>query len=442
MWQRLESLFIAFIVLLLIIFYLGLGIWVFAGLLLVSTTALVLLIDMDLHRIGTIVSPLVIRSATAWEISAIPMFIWMGEIMLRTDISNRLFRGLAPLTYYLPGRLLHTNIAGSALFAAVSGSSAATTASVGKITMTELGKRNYAQSLTYGSLAGAGSLGLLIPPSIVMIVYGVLAEVSIARLFAAGVVPGLMLAGFYAVYVGSVCIARPKMVPADEIRPGWREMALGLWNLLPIAVLIIAVLGSIYSGIATPSEAAAVGVVTTLFLTLVTRQFRFEMFFASLISAVQTSCMIAIILIAASFLSTAMGFLHVPQDVATAIGRLDLTPLQLIAILGVFYVILGMFLEGISITVMSLPITLPLVISSGFDPIWFGVFLVIMVELAQITPPIGFNLFIIQGLTDTPIMRVALYAAPFFAIMCFGAALITLFPQIALTLPELLFARQ
>ncbi len=437
-----ESLFIAFIVLLLIIFYLGLGIWVFAGLLLVSTTALVLLIDMDLHRIGTIVAPLVIRSATAWEISAIPMFIWMGEIMLRTDIADRLFRGLAPLTYYLPGRLLHTNIAGSALFAAVSGSSAATTASVGKITMTELGKRNYAESLTYGSLAGAGSLGLLIPPSIVMIVYGVLAEVSIARLFAAGVVPGLMLAAFYAVYVGAVCSARPKMVPADEIRPGWREMAIGVWNLLPIAILIFAVLGSIYSGIATPSEAAAVGVATTLMLTLVTRQFRLEMFFKSLLSAVQTSCMIAIILIAASVLSTAMGFLHVPQDVAAAIGRLDLTPFQLITILGVFYVILGMFLEGISITVMSLPITLPLVISSGFDPIWFGVFLVIMVELAQITPPIGFNLFIIQGLTNTPIMRVALYAAPFFVLMCCGAALITIFPEIALALPELLFARQ
>jgi len=438
----LESLFIAFIVLLLIIFYLGLGIWVFAGLLLVSVTALVLLVDMDLHRIGTIVSPLVIRSATAWEISAIPMFIWMGEIMLRTDISNRLFRGLAPLTYYLPGRLLHTNIAGSALFAAVSGSSAATTASVGKITMTELSKRNYAHSLTYGSLAGAGSLGLLIPPSIVMIVYGVLAEVSIARLFAAGVVPGLMLAVFYAIYVGLVCIARPQMVPADEVRPGWREIAFGLWNLLPIAILIVAVLGSIYSGIATPSEAAAVGVVTTLLLTLVTRQFRLQMFFGILISAVQTSCIIAIILIAASFLSTAMGFLHVPQDVATAIGRLDLTPFQLIAILGGFYVILGMFLEGISITVMCLPITLSLVISSGFDPIWFGVFLVIMVVLAQITPPIGFNLFIIQGLTNPPIMRVALYAAPFFALMCFGAALITIFPEIALTLPELLFARQ
>jgi tripartite ATP-independent transporter DctM subunit len=434
-----ESLFIAFIVLLLVIFYLGLGVWVFAGLLLVSTTALVLLVDMDLHRIGTIMSPLVIRSSTAWELSAIPMFIWMGEIMLRTDISDRLFKGLSPLTYHLPGRLLHTNIAGSALFAAVSGSSAATTATVGKITMSELSKRNYAKSLVYGSLAGAGSLGLLIPPSIVMIVYGVLAEVSVARLFAAGVFPGLMLAGLYALYVGTVSLAQPDMVPAEEDPPGWRDMVLGLWNLIPIAILIFIVLGSIYSGIATPSEAAAVGVVTTIALTLLTGQFGFKLAVESIISSVQTSCMIAVILIAAGFLSTAMGFLHVPQDVATAIASFDLTPYQLIAVLAVFYVILGMFLEGISITVMSLPITLPLIISAGFDPIWFGVFLVIMVELAQITPPIGFNLFIIQGLTNTPILRVALYAAPFFVLMCIGAALITVFPEIALWLPQVLF---
>jgi len=434
-----ESLFIAFIVLLLVIFYLGLGVWVFAGLLLVSTTALVLLVDMDLHRIGTIMSPLVIRSSTAWELSAIPMFIWMGEIMLRTDISDRLFKGLSPLTYYLPGRLLHTNIAGSALFAAVSGSSAATTATVGKITMSELSKRNYAKSLVYGSLAGAGSLGLLIPPSIVMIVYGVLAEVSVARLFAAGVFPGLMLAGLYALYVGTVSLAQPDMVPAEEDPPGWRDMVLGLWTLIPIAILIFIVLGSIYSGIATPSEAAAVGVVTTIALTLLTGQFGFKLAVESIISSVQTSCMIAVILIAAGFLSTAMGFLHVPQDVATAIASFDLTPYQLIAVLAVFYVILGMFLEGISITVMSLPITLPLIISAGFDPIWFGVFLVIMVELAQITPPIGFNLFIIQGLTNTPILRVALYAAPFFVLMCIGAALITVFPEIALWLPQVLF---
>ncbi|MCY4302065.1 MAG: TRAP transporter large permease subunit [Aestuariivita sp.] len=437
-----DSLFVAFVVLLFVILFLGLGVWVFAGLLLVSTTALVLLIDMDLHRIGTIISPLIIRSSTTWELSAIPMFIWMGEIMLRTDISDRLFRGLSPLTYYFPGRLLHTNIAGSALFAAVSGSSAATTATVGKITMTELGKRGYAKSLTYGSLAGAGSLGLLIPPSIVMIVYGVLAEVSIARLFAAGVLPGLMLAGLYAVYVGVIALIWPKLVSTDDVPPSLGDIAQGIWNLVPISILIFVVLGSIYSGIATPSEAAAVGVMTTLGLTLVTGQFRFDMFFGSLIASVQTGCMICIILISASFLSTAMGFLHVPQDVATAIGAFDLTSLQLIGILAIFYVILGMFLEGISITVMSLPITLPLVVAAGFDPIWFGIFLVIMVELAQITPPIGFNLFIIQGLTGTPIMRVALYAAPFFVLMCMGAFIITIFPQIALWLPELLFARR
>ncbi len=434
-----ESLFVAFIILLLVMFYLGLGVWVFAGLLLVSTTGLALLIDMPLDRIGKIMAPLTIRSATSWEISAIPMFIWMGELMLRTDMSNRLFRGLSPLTYHLPGRLLHTNIAGSALFAAISGSSAATTATVGKITLSELGERGYSKSLSLGSLAGAGSLGLLIPPSIVMIVYGVLAEVSIARLFAAGVVPGIMIAGLYASYVMFVSVLKPSVAPPDRDKPGLKDAAIGLLNLIPIAILIFIVLGSIYSGLATPSEAAAVGVVATLFMTVVTGQMTKDVFFSTLISAVQTSCMIAVILIAAAFLSTAMGFLHVPQDVAKAIGAMNLSPYALIAILAVFYILLGMFLEGISITVMSLPITLPLILAAGFDPIWFGIFLVLMVELAQITPPVGFNLFIIQGLTGTPIMKVALAALPFFVLMCGGVVLITLFPEIALWLPDTLF---
>ncbi|MBT8414590.1 MAG: TRAP transporter large permease subunit [Boseongicola sp.] len=434
-----ESLFVAFVILLLVMFFLGLGVWVFAGLLLVSTVGLVFLIDMPLDRIGKIMSPLVIRSATSWEISAIPMFIWMGEIMLRTDMSDRLFRGLSPLTYHLPGRLLHTNIMGSALFAAISGSSAATTATVGKITLAELEKRNYSKMLAFGSLAGAGSLGLLIPPSIVMIVYGVLAEVSISRLFAAGVIPGLMIASLYAGYVMVVSLMNPEVAPPDREKPGLREMGKGLIDLIPIAILIFIVLGSIYSGIATPSEAAAVGVVATLIMTVLTRQMSREVFFGTLVSSVQTSCMIAAILIAAAFLSTAMGFLHVPQDVANAIGALDLSPYQLIFILAIFYVLLGMFLEGISITVMSLPITLPLILGAGFDPIWFGIFLVIMVELAQITPPVGFNLFIIQGLTGTPIMRVALAALPFFILMCVGVVLLTLFPDIALWLPNLLF---
>lgn len=433
------SLFVAFVILILIMFFLGLGVWVFAGLLLVSITGLVFLIDMSWFRVGAIMGPLVIRSATAWEVSAIPLFIWMGEMMLRTDMSDRLFRGLSPLTYHLPGRLLHTNIAGSALFAAISGSSAATTATVGKITITELGKRGYSQSLTFGSLAGAGSLGLLIPPSIVMIVYGVLAEVSISRLFAAGVFPGMMIAGLYSGYVIVASLLHPGAAPPDRARPGFRDVLRGIMDLIPITILIVLVLGSIYTGFATPSEAAAVGVVATIAMTILTRQFTLKMFFTSLRASVHTSCMIAIILVAAAFLSTAMGFLHVPQDVATAIAALDLTPTGLIAILAVFYILLGMFLEGISITVMSLPITLPLILAAGYDPIWFGVFLVIMVELAQVTPPIGFNLFIIQGLTGTPIMRVALAALPFFVLMCIGAALLVFFPEIALWLPNWLF---
>ena len=259
-----ESLTTAFFILILIVFYLGLGVWVFAGLLLVSFSGLVILLDMPIHRIGTIMAPLIIRSATSWELSAIPMFVWMGEIMFRTDISNRLFRGLSPLVYYLPGRLLHTNVLGSALFAAVSGSSAATTATVGKITTTELLKRNYSKSLAFGSLAGAGSLGLLIPPSIVLIVYGVLAEVSISRLFAAGVYPGILIASLYSGYIMVRCLINPSLAPTIEKKPSVKDIVFGLFNLVPITILIFIVLGSIYSGIATPSEAAAVGVLATL----------------------------------------------------------------------------------------------------------------------------------------------------------------------------------
>ena len=434
-----ESLATAFFILMFLIFYLGLGVWVFAGLLLVSFSGLYILLDMSFHRIGTIMAPLIIRSSTSWELSAIPMFVWMGEIMFRTDISDRLFRGLSPIVYYLPGRLIHTNVMGSALFAAVSGSSAATTATVGKITTTELMKRNYSKSLAFGSLAGAGSLGLLIPPSIVLIVYGVLAEVSIARLFAAGVYPGILIASLYSGYIIFRCLLNPSLAPTVDENPSAKDMLYGLLNLIPITILIFIVLGSIYSGIATPSEAAAVGVFATLILTLLTRQLSLEIFFDSLMGAVRTSCMIASILLAAAFLSTSMAYLHVPQEVAAGIAKLDLSPYQMILTLAIFYIILGLFLEGISITVMSLPITLPLVLSAGFDPIWFGIFLVIMVELAQITPPIGFNLFIIQGLTGTPIMKVAIASAPFFVLMCCAAAIITVFPEIALWLPNTLF---
>lgn len=436
-----ESLFTAFGVLALVIIFLGAGVWVFAGLLLVSVTGLALFIDMPFHRIGTILGPLVIRSSTGWELSAIPMFIWMGEIILRTDVSTRLFRGLSPLTYYLPGRLLHTNIFGSAVFAAICGSSAATTATVGKITIPELRSRGYSNALSYGSLAGAGSLGLLIPPSIMMIVYGVLAEVSISRLFAAGLIPGLMIAGIYSTYVIICSLIRPSVAPSDSSAPGFRDMLVGFWNLVPIGILIGLVLGAIYSGLATPSETAAIGVAATLVYAAVTMQLSWNTFISSLMAAVHTSCMIAAIMIAAAFMSTAMGFMHVPHNIATVINSLELSPYQLIFILVLFYLLLGMFLEGISMTVMSLPITLPLVIAAGFDPIWFGIFLILMAELAQITPPVGFNLFILQDLTKASITRIIVACIPFFFLMCLGVVLITVFPEIVLWLPDYLFSR-
>lgn len=436
-----ESLYVAAGVLGLIILFLGLGVWVFSGLLLVSITGLAFFIDMPLSRIGSILGPIMIRSATGWELSAIPMFVWMGEIILRTDISTRLFRGLSPLTYHLPGRLLHTNIAGSAIFAAICGSSAATTATVGKITVPELDRRGYSSALTYGSLAGAGSLGLLIPPSIIMIIYGVIAEVSIARLFAAGILPGIMIAGFYSAYVMVVSLLFPKVAPADGARPSAGDILRGIVDLMPIGLLITLVLGAIYSGIATPSETAAVGVGVTLIYTAATGQMNGKVFMESLFASVHTSCMISAIMISAAFMSTAMGFMHVPQDISAAIAQFELSPYGLIALLTLLYIVLGMFLEGVSMTVMSLPITLPLVMTAGFDPIWFGIFLILMIELAQITPPIGFNLFILQDLTRTSITRIIVAASPFFLLMCTGVLVITVWPEIVLWLPDQLYSK-
>jgi C4-dicarboxylate transporter, DctM subunit len=299
--------------------------------------------------------------------------------------------------------------------------------------------RGYDRGLSLGSLAGAGSLGLLIPPSIVMIVYGILAEVSISRLFAAGVLPGLMIAGLYSSWIMLRALLRADVSPAGEERYSWRDRLYGLANLLPVLILMVIVLGSIYSGVATPSEAAAVGVAGALVIALVLRQLTFALLLETMLGAIRTSCMVSIILIAAAILSTAMGYLHLPANVARYIAGLELSPFGLIVILSLFYIVLGLFLDGVSIVVMSLPITLPLALQAGFDPIWFGVYLVLMVELGQITPPVGFNLFVIQGLTGEAIGRVAIAALPFFFLMLFGVVLVTYFPGIALWLPNLLY---
>lgn len=415
---------------------LALGNWVFAGLMVVAMFSLWVFGDFDPSRIGLIFSKILFRASNSWELSAIPLFIFMGELIFRSDISERLFRGLTPLTRYLPGGILHTNVLGCTLFAAVSGSSAATTATIGKITMRELADRQYDRNLSIGSLAGAGSLGLLIPPSIVMIVYGVQAEVSISQLFMAGVLPGLLIAALYISYVAVRCMLNPSLAPPGDTRSDnvWRAFL----DLAPVLGLIIIVLGAIYSGIATPSEAAAVGCTATLLLLLWEGQLTWRMFLDALRGALISAVMVCSLLVGAALLSTAMGYLHLPSELAQWIANQGFSPLALLLALAVFYILLGLFLDGISITVMSLPITLPIIIQAGYDPLWFGVFLVIMVELGQITPPVGFNLFVLQGLTGESISRVAVAAAPFFVLMCIAAVMISVWPMIVLWLPTVL----
>lgn len=433
-----DTLITVLLTLLFIVIFLGAGVWVFLGLFMVAASSLFVIGDFSIDRIGLIAKSVMWKSASSWEIAAIPLFIWMGEIIFRTDISDRLFRGLSPFVEKIPGRLLHTNILGCTLFACVSGSTAATTATVGKITVTELTSRNYSNQLSTGSLAGAGSLGLMLPPSIVMIIYGILAKVSIAKLFAAGIIPGLLVAFIYSMYIIIRCALNSSLAPASGEKITIARLLHGLVDLLPVVILIILILGGIYSGIVTPSEAAAVGVTVTVLLTVVMKTFSFKILIDAAIGAIRSSCMVCSILITASFLSSSIGYLHIPENIVTIINSMELSPYSLLFILVLFYIFLGLFLDGISIIVMTLPITLPLIQQAGFDPIWYGVFLVLMVELAQMTPPVGFNLFILQGLTGQPIGKVVNAAFPFFILMCVAVLIIILFPAITLWIPNML----
>ncbi|MCA0044917.1 TRAP transporter large permease [Celeribacter litoreus] len=418
--------------------FLGAGVWIFSGLILVGTSAMYFVLDFPAARIGSIATKVISSSAISWELAAIPIFIWMGDIIFRTDISQRLFRGLAPLVARIPGGLLHTNVFGCTIFAAISGSSTATTATVGKITVPELQERGYDINLASGSLAGAGSFGLLIPPSITMIVYGVLAEVSISKLFAAGLVPGLMMAGLYAGYIAIVSLMNPDKAPRYTGDTSFRAMLHGCLELLPIALLMFVVLGSIYSGLATPSEAAAVGVFAAIMITIATRQFSFHKLAESLMSTLRVSAMILMLIAAAAFLSAVIAYLHLPTDITAAISRLDLSPYGVLIILAVLYIILGMFLDGTSMTVMTVPIAVPLVVQAGFDPIWFGIYLIIMIEMSALTPPVGLNLFVLQGLTGHTLGQTMRAAAPFFLLLVLGVIILAIFPEIVLWLPNAL----
>lgn len=388
-------------------------------------------IPMDIFGSGVIWGAI-----TPTPLLSLPLFILMSEVLVAAGLGRSLFSGLAPWVGRLPGGLLHVNVVGSTLFAAVSGSSAATTAIVGKVSLPELQARGYDRQLAMGSLAGAGTLGFLIPPSIIMIIYGVVAEQSILELFVAGVVPGLALAALYMAYIAAHQVVTGSQPPVE--RPTARALLRGLRDIGPVAALIFGIMASLYLGIASVSELAALGVLGAVAISVGMGRFSVAAMIAAGRRAVRTSAMIGLIIVGAALLNSAFGFLGIPKAVAGQIAGLGLSPFALIVVLLVFYAVLGMFLDGTSIIVMTLPITLPLVTEAGFDPIWFGIFVVVAVEISQITPPIGFNLFVIQSYTGESVGRIARAALPFFCILLGFALLLALVPDLALWLPRTL----
>ncbi|MBW3567508.1 MAG: TRAP transporter large permease subunit [Proteobacteria bacterium] len=408
------------------------GLWVALALAAVGFAGLWL---ANVGNAGQIMATTTWGSSASWTLTALPLFVWMGEILFRTRLAEDLFRGLAPWVTRVPGRLLHANILGCGLFAAVSGSSAATCATIGRMTLPELERRRYDKRLAIGTLAGSATLGLLIPPSIILIVYGVAAEVSIARLFIAGALPGLMLLLLFSGYTVIWALRNPKLQPAED-NANWQERLRALPKLLPIVLLVAFVIGSIYLGWATATEAAVVGVVGALLLAWFTGSLDRQSFAASLMGATRTSCMITFILAGAAFLSVAMGFTGMPRLLAEWIGTLGLSPALLIAALTVFFIALGCFLDGISVVVLTTSVILPVVTAAGIDPLWFGIYLVLVVEMSQITPPVGFNLFVVQGLTGVDILKIARAAWPFFLLMLLAVFVVSAVPAIVTWLPE------
>ena len=427
------ELFLTIFFISILLLFLGSGVWVAISMIGVSSIGMLI---FTTRPVGDAMATTIWGTSSSWTLTALPLFVWMGEILFRTKLSENLFKGLAPWMSRLPGGLIHVNIVGCALFAAISGSSAATVATVGKMSIPELRKRNYPEKLLLGSLAGSGTLGLLIPPSIILIIYGVTVQESIAKLFIAGIIPGIMIAIIFMLYVIIWSIINKKEMPTFNENFSFREKIKGSSQLFPVIILITSVIGSIYTGIATATEAASLGVVGALILSFFQKTLTKETFKLSLLGATKTSCMIAFILAGSSFLSLAMGFTGLPRNLAIWIQEMNLSPYVLIFALTIFYIILGMFLDGISAVVLTMAIIEPMIRQAGFDMIWFGIFLVVVVEMAQITPPVGFNLFVLQGMAGKDMGFIAKSAFPLFLLLILAVIFIVVFPEIALWLPQ------
>ena len=419
--------------LIVLFFLLGTGVWVGLALMGVAWVGMEL---FTTRPVGDAMITTIWASSSSWTLTALPLFVWMGEILYRTRLSQDMFRGLSPWLAKLPGGLVHTNIVGCTVFAAVSGSSAATLTTVGKMSIPELRARNYPEKMIIGTLAGAATLGLMIPPSLALIVYGVTVNESITKLFFAGVMPGLLLALMFMGYVAITSMLSKDWNPDVETDMTFAEKLRNSRFLLPVFALISVVIGSMYLGFATATEAAAIGVIGSLTLALFQGSLNWHSFRESLMGAMRTSAMIALILAGAAFLKLSMGFTGLPRALADGIAAMELSRFQLLMALLVFYIVLGMFLDGISSVVLTMAVVEPMVRSAGIDLIWFGIFVVVVVEMAQITPPIGFNLFVLQGMTNHEMGYITKAALPMFAIMVFMVFVLIWFPEVATWLPE------
>ncbi len=411
------------------------GTWV--GLTLVALAAVAIEIFAS-RSAGAPVATTLWSSSSTWMLSSLPMFVWMGDILFRTRLSEDLFRGLAPIMGRIPGGLLHTNVMGCTIFGSVSGSSAATLTTVGQMTLPELKKRNYPEHLTIGTLAGPATLGLMIPPSIIMIVYGVMTNESIAAINIAGILPGFVLAAMFTVYVIVAAKTDPTYKPVPEPATSWREKLSALWLLVPVHILLAIVLGSMFAGFATATESAALGVAGALGLAWWQKTLTWKNFVDSLMGATRTSAMIALILAGSAALSLAMGYTGLPNDLAQWVATFNLSAMGLLMALLLLYLVLGCFLDGISCVVLTIGIVEPMVRQAGIDMVWFGIFVVLVVELAQITPPVGFNLFVLQSMTGHNIFRIARWSFPMFMIMFIMVFVMIQFPGLATWLPSLM----
>ena len=375
-------------------------------------------------------------SSNSWTLAALPMFIWMGEILFRTRLSREMFDGLAPWLNRIPGRLMHVNILGCGIFGSVSGSSAATCATVSKVALPELLKRGYDEKVALGSLATAGTLGILIPPSITMVVYAVAADASIIRVFLAGFIPGLILMALFSGYIAVWALANPEKTPPPGPPMGFVQKLRASGNLIPVTLLIVFIVWVLVKGIASATECAAYGVLGSLAIAWWSGSLTLRNFWESLLSATRVSCMIMIILAGASYLSLAMGFTGIPRALAEWVAAMKLSPYVLIAVLAGLYIVLGTALDGISMIVLTSAIVLPMIQKAGFDLVWFGIFIVLMVEIAEVTPPVGFNLFVLQNMTGRDSNYIALASLPFFAMLVVTIGVITVFPEVVTWLPD------